>query len=61
MDDSLWGNLFSADDPMTPQLEFRGGNGHTGKSVIIRSGRHLYIDRYRVIVTMSHSMTHMTH
>jgi len=37
MDDSLWGNLFSADDPMTPQLEFRGGNGHTGKSVIIRS------------------------
>ena len=38
MDDSIWGNLFSADDPMAPQLEFRGGNGHTGKSIIIRSG-----------------------
>jgi hypothetical protein len=37
MDDSIWGNLFSADDPMAPQLEFRGGNGHTGKSIIIRS------------------------
>jgi hypothetical protein len=38
MDDSIWGNLFTADDPMTPQLEFRGGNGHTSKTVIIRSG-----------------------
>ena len=38
MDDSIWGNLFSADDPLAPQLEFRGGNGHTGKSIIIRSG-----------------------
>ena len=37
MDDSIWGNLFTADDPMTPQLEFRGGNGHTSKTVIIRS------------------------
>ena len=41
MGDNLWGNLFAADDPMTPQLEFRGGNGHTGKSVIIRSGAFL--------------------
>lgn len=36
-DDNLFGNLFGADDPMTPQIEFRGGNGHTSKTVVIRS------------------------
>ena len=37
-DDNLFGNLFGADDPMTPQIEFRGGNGHTSKTIVIRSG-----------------------
>ena len=23
---------------MTPQIEFRGGNGHTSKTIVIRSG-----------------------
>lgn len=36
-DDNLFGNLFGADDPMTPQIEFRGGNGHTSKTIVIRS------------------------
>lgn len=34
LSDNLWGNLFSADDPFGPRLEF-GGSG--GKTIIIRS------------------------
>lgn len=34
LSDNLWGNLFSADDPFGPRLEF-GGKG--GKTIIIRS------------------------
>jgi len=34
LSDNLWGNMFSADDPFGPRLEF-GGRG--GKTIIIRS------------------------